>query len=85
MKHKLKIEERYYERLCSGEKTCEVRFDDRDYQVGDILEFDRWYPFRQHFQITHIQRWIGLKDGYVCLSIKKITINRNGKVVPNVN
>jgi hypothetical protein len=38
--HKLKIKPEYLKALLLGDMTCNVRFNDRDYQVGDILEFD---------------------------------------------
>jgi len=37
MIHELKIEPRYLERIKRGEKTAELRINDRDYQVGDTL------------------------------------------------
>lgn len=39
MKHKIKILEKYADRVLSGEKTFEFRFNDRDYQTGDMIEF----------------------------------------------
>lgn len=39
MKHVLKIEDQHYENIRLGRKTFEVRFNDRDYQVGDELQF----------------------------------------------
>lgn len=37
MKHELKIWPKYYCRVRSGEKTFEVRDNDRDFQRGDIV------------------------------------------------
>ncbi len=37
--HFLKIEERYYEAIERGQKTCELRYNDRDYQAGDLIRF----------------------------------------------
>jgi len=54
----------------SGKKKVEIRFNDRDYQTGDILEFgtnERYYKFR----ITHIHSGLGLKEGFVALSVEK--------------
>jgi hypothetical protein len=42
--HELKTWPQYFQRLLSGEKTFEVRKDDRGYQAGDVLalqEFDK--------------------------------------------
>ena len=39
MTHELKIKSIYANRILSGEKTFEVRANDRDYQKGDLIEF----------------------------------------------
>jgi len=41
IKHELKIQENYLLRLLDGSKKFEVRYNDRDYQVGDILSLKR--------------------------------------------
>ena len=79
MIHTLKIENNYLENLLLGRKTCEVRFNDRDYQVGDILEFHDLHGISKEnpygsfrFEITHIHSGLGLKELYVVLSVKKM-------------
>ena len=37
MVHELKIKPLYFSKVLSGEKTFEIRIDDRNYSVGDIL------------------------------------------------
>ena len=37
--HILKIKREFFERIVDGKKTHELRLNDRDYQVGDILQF----------------------------------------------
>ena len=37
--HNIKIKKKYYDAVLSGEKTFEIRKNDRDYQVGDIIHF----------------------------------------------
>ena len=73
MIHQLKIEDNYLENLVEDKKTCEIRFNDRDYQVGDILEFYR-YNIKDYyrFEIIHIHSGLGLKDGYVVLSVRRV-------------
>lgn len=39
MNHILKIKEIYYNHILSGEKTWELRRNDRDFKIGDTLEF----------------------------------------------
>jgi hypothetical protein len=76
--HELKIEQHWYDRLVTGEKTHELRFNDKDYQVGDVLLFKlphgEAYP--EQFGITHIlhcyQFSQGLKDGYCILSLERL-------------
>ena len=33
--HELKIRDKHFQDILSGVKTCEIRFNDRDYKVGD--------------------------------------------------
>ena len=69
--HELKIERNYLENLIDGTKKSEIRYNDRDYQVGDILEFTHPYTGDLFsYDITHIHSGLGLKDGYVVLSVK---------------
>ena len=66
--HELKIKKRFLERLISGEKTCEVRNNDRDFQSGDVIAFSKralsfpddpmpaeWEGKFFRFRITHVQ------------------------------
>jgi len=79
MIHKLKIEPQYLENLISGRKKSEVRLNDRDYQLGDVLEFVEsfvnkkgWQDSRIiRFRITHIHSGLGLLPGYVMLSVER--------------
>lgn len=72
MTHKLKIEPNYLENLLLGNKKAEVRFNDRDYQCGDVLEFYNYERGVIHFQITHIHSGLGLKEGFVVLSLRSL-------------
>lgn len=42
--HRLKTLAPYWERVQSGEKTFEIRKNDRDFQVGDTLELEYYNP-----------------------------------------
>jgi ASC-1-like (ASCH) protein len=72
--HDLKIEDCYLDNLLLGRKTAEIRFNDRDYQVGDTITF----RFKENmlesvsYRITHIHSGLGMKEGYVVLSLKLI-------------
>ena len=39
MIHKIKLDEAYVKAILNGDKTFEVRHNDRGYQKGDIIEF----------------------------------------------
>lgn len=81
--HSLKLDIKYCDDVLSGKKSFEVRKNDRDFQVGDLIKF---YPVEsvpnngilrccKHeiidacFIITYILSDFGLKDDYVVLAI----------------
>lgn len=41
-KHEIKILPQYYEAVSKGIKQFELRKDDRDYQVGDLVRLREW-------------------------------------------
>lgn len=40
IQHEIKIEKQHFERVMSGEKTFEIRQDDRGYQTGDVVQMN---------------------------------------------
>lgn len=42
--HELKTWPEYYKEIVAGRKTFEVRKNDREYKVGDILHLREWEP-----------------------------------------
>ena len=57
MIHKLKIEKPYLEAKLNGDKLFEIRFDDRGYQKGDIVEYMLYEGSkikRYRFEITYV-------------------------------
>lgn len=74
-RHILKLESLFWQSVVTGEKTAEVRLNDRDYQKGDIIIFqniDHPEILSQEFIITHILNGgqFGIDKRYVVLSIK---------------
>lgn len=78
--HKLKTWPQYYERILSGEKTFEIRFNDRDFQAGDILVLQEYDPFTKEYSCRQIIRTVlyvlhdsqgvfGLKADHVIMSL----------------
>lgn len=76
--HDVKIWPDFYARAETGDKTFELRKNDRDYRVGDIVRLHEWKPEDQEYTgrvlvrrityITHGGRF-GLQEGYVCFSL----------------
>ena len=73
MNHTLKTVQPFYNSLESGDKTFEVRLNDRNFAVGDTLTLEEFpYSGREQtrevsYVLTHEQFPQGLKEGYVIL------------------
>ncbi len=74
--HELKIIPKYFEDVKSGKKNFEIRKDDRDYKVGDLITLKEYengqYTGREikNLPIIYILRGAtkyGLMDGYCIL------------------
>ena len=74
MIHKIKIKYKYYRDVLNGDKTFEIRKNDRDYKVGDIIQFvpvaddsDMIIPHNPNeYKITYVFHGgeYGLEEGY---------------------
>ena len=82
--HKIKIKPEYYALLDVGIKTFELRENDRDYQVGDSIQFTiifengRLLEIDQKYIITYVLKDVekyGLKKDYCIFSLKKVVGN----------
>jgi hypothetical protein len=93
--HDLKIWPEFFDQLMSGQKTFELRNDDRGYAVGDVLRLREWI-LEGHFysgrearrQVTHLLRHrpdagcaatFGLAPGFVILSIAELPDQQSTK------
>ena len=78
MVHELKIAPNYFEKVVSKEKSFEVRYNDRDFKIGDILKLmeyvDGSYTVQSiYVKVTYILReFEGLQPNFVVLSIELI-------------
>ena len=81
MKHVIKILEPYADAIVEGRKTFEVRYNDRGYNAGDIVEFDvindcgvpRVHDlYGKEFKITYVHSGLGMREEYVVFGIKEI-------------
>ncbi|MGJ7523300.1 DUF3850 domain-containing protein [Variovorax sp. LT1P1] len=81
--HILKTDPEVFEAARSGAKTFEIRFNDRDFRVGDVLQLrePRWTSTEMRAgspldftgrtltkTVSHVLSGYGLVDGWVCLS-----------------
>lgn len=78
MKHVLKLQPRFAKDVESGRKTFEVRRDDRNYKVGDVLTFadldKKPYDMGSYevtYKLTHEDFPDGIPQGYCVLGIRK--------------
>lgn len=86
--HELKVKDEYFREVLRENKTFELRKNDRDYQVGDLIHFvdiegsnhiigNPFYNKNLVFQITYILKDVpqyGLDKDYCILGIKKLEI-----------
>jgi len=71
--HELKIEDRHYTNIMEGFKDFEVRFNDRDYQKGDYLQFktvDGLFKRDGEWRIKHVHSGLGMQDKFVILGLE---------------
>lgn len=78
--HKLKLFNEYFQPTVDCKKRSTVRFDDRNYQVGDVITFMDGYLSKGEFkysgktvsaEISYIDNF-GLQPGYVSLSLCRV-------------
>ena len=78
--HELKCWPEYFEALLVGTKTFELRFDDRGYQVGDLLRLREWDPNRCVYTGRVLEREVvyiltavaGLQYGWCLLGLREL-------------
>lgn len=83
MRHEIKIQKEFAQAVFLGEKTFEVRNNDRGYQKGDLIEFkvmdgglsDPTHPLNDMtFEITYVLgSFAGLAPNYVAFAIRDVT------------
>ena len=76
--HQLKTWPEFFRHIQSGNKTFEIRVNDRDFQVGDILHLQEWDPEIRTYtgkmvsrRITYMTNWFQ-PNGYVVMALKEM-------------
>ena len=82
MTHYIKIEKSFADAVLCGDKTFEIRRNDRGYQKGDCIQFipmdgllckDFFHPLKDKvYTITYVMNGYGLENGYVVFGIKEL-------------
>ena len=76
MTHELKTYPKYFQETIEGNKLFEIRKNDRDFQVGDVLILKEWdnikYSGREIGVVVRyvLRDFIGLQEGYVALGYR---------------
>jgi hypothetical protein len=89
--HRLKTWPLYFAAVADGSKTFEIRADDRDYQVGDILELLEWEPLTGEFTGRELRHKVTYRTefmqtpGYVVMALGDVggSLKRVKKVFPD--
>lgn len=80
--HALKCQPPFFEDVLIGAKTFELRLNDRDFKLGDVLHLQEYMPDRRSSYQEFTGRWLqvevsyvqykgfgGLADGFVILGL----------------
>jgi hypothetical protein len=77
--HDLKTTSEMFHEVEIGNKTCEIRLNDRDFQKGDLLLLRElisggggYTGKTKEVRITHVLSGWGLKENYVALSFEPV-------------
>lgn len=81
MIHELKILPEHFSKVISGEKSFEVRKNDRPYKVGDVLALNEWEPvngYTENSCLVYVDYILNDDDycrlGYITMSIKPCVV-----------
>lgn len=73
--HVLKIKDHFYDAIIKGDKTFEVRLNDRGFQKNDEIRFtDEIGSIDRDglFEVTYVHNGLGMRNDFCCLAIKRI-------------
>lgn len=90
MTHELKTWPEYFSPVSWGLKTFEIRNNDRNFMIDDILHLREYKPETEVYTgreikviVTYVLRGgeFGLMDGFVCLGINLYTSKKLGDYI----
>lgn len=80
--HEIKLNVKFCDDVLNGIKTFEIRKNDRNYKVGDLIKFLPWDPSSSKYaihevhdktyKIKYILSGYGLQDGYIAMVIEDV-------------
>ena len=78
--HNIKLQKEFADAVMEGDKTFEVRYNDRGYQKGDRVIFNVMdglfqmnHPLNnRNYEITYVLSGWGIKEDYVVFSIREV-------------
>lgn len=80
--HELKTWPEYFDAIAKGDKTFDVRKNDRGFQIGDVLILKQWDNTKNEYtgseittKVTYVLKGgqFGIEEGYCVLGIKIIS------------
>ena len=92
--HHIKLKAQYCDPVLHGEKTFEVRDNDRGYQKGDYIVFipvsedetQIFHPIeKEEYIITYVHSGLGLKEGYVVFGFENVKDTEDSKDIDGLN
>lgn len=78
--HKIRLASQYFDDVCSGRKSFELRKDDRGYEEGDILEMSEFKDGKPtgrmvRVLVTYIlKEYTGIEDDYCIMATKVMSV-----------
>lgn len=89
MIHELKTEPEYFEAALRGEKTFEVRKDDRNFQTGDYLALNEHSREEETYtgrsllvEVVYVLKDPEYcKEGYATMSIRRCRVETEGEML----
>ena len=89
--HELKTWPEFYAPITTGEKTFEIRKNDRDFGTGDYVWLREWCPTSKDYTgrsivmrvgyVLMASNFPGLAEGYAAFSITRVATDTRDKVM----